>query len=1165
VNADTTPPLSLPLPRASQQVAWVATPPGAALALALTGTARQAQAPVLAITADSPAAHALEADLAAFAGDLPVMPFPDWEILPYDLFAPHPDIVSRRIAAMNALPRLRQGIVVVPVSTLIQRLPPRSYVHGRTLLVKVGDRLDLAAEQQRLAHAGYRHVPQVTEPGEFAVRGALLDIFAMGQAEPVRIELFDDCIESIRGFDPETQRSTGRLERIDLLPGREFPLDEQARRAFRDRFLERFPDADPRRVELLVDLKDGLVPAGLESWLPLFFGSTETLFDYLPDDTLLVLAGDIPAAAARVLHQAEVRYDNRAHDLVRPILRPEELMLGEEALRQQLNRHMRIVLTGEERPQRHALPVSAAAPLPPPARGEAPGAPLAAFLRAKADRHVLLAVDSAGRREALIDQLREHGLDSEPLDDWQQVLARAREPLRGPRAPLIATLPLSSGFVLESPALVVLSDAELAGERARPGQRRRAATRDPESILRDLTDLAIGAPVVHEDHGVGRYQGLVTLEAGGTANEYLAIEYAGGDRLYVPVANLHLVSRYTGGSAETAPLHALGSDQWAKARRKAAEKIRDVAAELLEVQARRAARKGEPLQVDRALYEQFAAGFPFEPTPDQEAAINAVLADLAQPRPMDRVVCGDVGFGKTEVALRAAFAAAMAGRQVAVLVPTTLLAEQHYRTFRDRFADWPVKIELLSRFRSTKEVNAALASLAEGRTDIVIGTHRLLSTDVRFERLGLVIVDEEQRFGVRQKERLKALRAEVHLLTLTATPIPRTLNMAMSGLRDLSIIATPPKARVAVQTLVTQWDPALIREAFARELGRGGQVYFLHNDLSTIEKQARELGELVPEATIRIAHGQMPERELERVMADFYRQRFNTLVCSTIIESGIDVPNANTILINRADTFGLAQLHQLRGRVGRSHHRAFAYLLVPDRRAMTADAEKRLEAIASLEELGAGFMLATHDLEIRGAGELLGEEQSGQIEAIGFTLYTELLERAVRAIRAGRVPDLEDTSHHGAEVELHLPALIPDDYLPDVHTRLMLYKRIASCRDNDALRAMQVEMIDRFGLLPPQVKNLFAVTALKLRATALGIRKLEFGENGGRVVFLPQPNFDPLNLIRLVQSEPKAYAFDGQEKLRIKAPLPEQEQRIAAARVLLGRLHGGGGADDPPV
>ncbi len=1143
-------PIRFPLPKGAQRVSYVATPPGAALALVLADTARSLDAPMLAITTDTASAHALEVDLAAFAGDLPVAHFPDWEILPYDLYAPHPDIISQRIAALNALPRLTRGILVVPVATLIQRLPPRSYIHGRSLQVAVGDRLDIGVEQQRLAHAGYRAVPQVTEPGEFAVRGALLDIFAMGQREPVRIELFDDVVDSIRGFDPETQRSQEKTQRVELLPGREFPLDDDARRAFRDRFFEHFPNADPRRVDLLVDLKEGLTPAGLESYLPLFFDHTETLFDYLANDAVLVLAGDVAGAAERVLHQAGNRYENRAHDIVRPILKPDTLFLAADELRQRLNSHARIELVAAHT-HRQELPIASPGPLPSAVRGEAPGAALASYLHNRSGS-TLLAVDSAGRKEMLVDQLRELGMSATPIAGWADVPSGATQE----RRTFIAILPLSGGFTLPDANLVVLGDGELSGDHARVGLRKRAPARDPETILRDLTDLAIGAPVVHEDHGVGRYQGLVKLNAGGSANEYLAIEYADGDKLYVPVAALHLVSRYTGGSSETAPLHSLGSEQWAKAKRKAAEKIRDVAAELLEIQARRAARTGEPIPVDRGLYGQFASGFPFEPTPDQQVAIDAVLADLERSVPMDRVICGDVGFGKTEVALRAAFAAAIGGKQVAVLVPTTLLAEQHFRNFQDRFADWPVRIELLSRFRSAKDITAALKSVADGKTDIVIGTHRLLSPDVKFDRLGLVIVDEEQRFGVRQKEKLKALRAEVHLLTLTATPIPRTLNMAMTGLRDLSIIATPPKARVAVKTTVTPWDEALVREAFARELGRGGQVYFLHNDVDSIERQARELTELVPDARVRVAHGQMPEKELERVMADFYRQRFNTLVCSTIIESGIDVPTANTILINRADKFGLSQLHQLRGRVGRSHHRAFAYLLVPERRSMTADAEKRLEAIESLEELGAGFMLATHDLEIRGAGELLGEDQSGQIEAIGFTLYTELLERAVRAIKAGKIPDLTGSAHHGAEVELHLPALIPDDYLPDVHTRLMLYKRIATCTTDDALRDMQIEMIDRFGLLPEPVKNLFAVTTIKLRAMAVGIRKLEFGENGGRLVFDGKPNVDPLNIIRLVQNEPKTYAFDGQDKLRIKASLPEPAQRIAAARVLLGRLLG---------
>jgi transcription-repair coupling factor (superfamily II helicase) len=718
----------------------------------------------------------------------------------------------------------------------------------------------------------------------------------------------------------------------------------------------------------------------------------------------------------------------------------------------------------------------------------------------------------------------------------------------------IAVAALNQGFALTTPTLAVLTERELYGERVQQQRRRKRAARDPETIIRDLTELALGAPIVHMDHGVGRYQGLTKLDVGGSANEFLCIEYAKGDKLYVPVSQLHLVSRYSGASPELAPLHSLGGDAWERAKRKAAEKVRDAAAELLAIHAQREARQGQAIPIDRPLYEQFAAAFPFEETPDQLSAIEAVIADLAAGRSMDRVVCGDVGFGKTEVALRAAFVAASAGKQVAVLAPTTLLAQQHYQNFRDRYADWPVRVDVLSRFKSKKEVDSALEALRDGRIDVMIGTHKLLQSDVKFKDLGLVIVDEEQRFGVRQKEQLKKLRAEVDLLTLTATPIPRTLNMAMAGMRDLSIIATPPAHRLAVKTFIGPWDPATLREAFQRELQRGGQVYFLHNEVDTIERTARELGELVPDARVRIAHGQMPERELEQVMLDFHRQRFNVLVCTTIIESGIDIPTANTIVINRADRFGLAQLHQLRGRVGRSHHRAYAYLVIPDRKAMSADAEKRLEALASMEELGAGFALATHDLEIRGAGELLGEEQSGQIQEVGFSMYTELLERAVRALKQGKVPDFDLVNAHEAEVELHLPALIPDEYLPDVHARLTLYKRIASARDSERLRELQVEMVDRFGLLPDAVKNLFAVTELKLRATELGVRKLDLGAHGGRMVFNPQPNVEPLTVIKLIQSQPRVYALDGQDKLKVKLELPGAAERLRAAQELLTAL-----------
>ena len=1136
-------------------------------------------------TRDTHAAHALEAELKVFAGELPVLHFPDWETLPYDLFSPHPDIVSQRVATLYRLPSTRRGVLVVPVATLMQRLSPVEFVAGNALVVETGQRLNLDVEKRRLETAGYRNVPQVLDPGDFAVRGALLDIYPMGSAEPYRIELLDEEIDSIRSFDPETQRSQQRVESVRLLPAREFPLDENAARAFRNLLRERFP-IDPRRCPLYQDIKEGTAPTGIEYYLPLFFDKTATLFDYLGSDALCVLGQGVLGAAEAFWAQTSERYEQRRHDVERPVLAPEELFLPPDALRERLNRTGRVEVLEREHPRwdaAHSLGDQPAPSLPLATRGDDNGAALRGFLASYPGR-VLIAADSAGRREALIETLAALSLRPETVADWRAFLADAplsrhpgesrdpalpsdREQRLGPGVrrddrsrgePLtryaITVAALEDGFALTEPALCVLTERQFYPERAAQTRRRRRAGREPDAIIRDLSEISLGAPIVHEDHGVGRYRGLESLDVGGNTAEFLCIEYAKGDKLYVPVAQLHLVGRYSGASPELAPLHSLGGDQWEKAKKKAAEKVRDVAAELLEIQAKRRARAGLAMEVDRVMYDQFAAQFPFEETPDQLASIEAVIADLASSQPMDRVVCGDVGFGKTEVAVRAAFVAAAAGKQVALLVPTTLLAEQHYRNFRDRYADWPIRVEVLSRFKSNKEIKAELQSLAEGKIDVIVGTHRLLQADVKFKDVGLVIVDEEQRFGVRQKERLKAMRAEVHLLTLTATPIPRTLNMAMAGLRELSIIATPPAHRLAVQTFVVQWDAALLREAFQRELARGGQIYFLHNEVDTIERMARELGELVPEARIRIAHGQMPERELEQVMLDFHRQRFNVLVCTTIIESGIDIPSANTIVIHRADRFGLAQLHQLRGRVGRSHHRAYAYLVVPDKKSITGDAAKRLEAIAALDELGAGFTLATHDLEIRGAGELLGEEQSGQIAEVGFSLYTELLERAVRSIKQGKIPDLDDVDRHGADVELHLPALIPDDYLPDVHERLTLYKRIASARDVDALRELQVEMVDRFGLLPEPVKTLFNVAELKLAATALGIRKLDVGERGGRVIFTPKPNVEPMVVIKLIQSQPRVYALDGQDKLKFKLDLPGATERLRAAREMLSLL-----------
>ncbi|EBB0447258.1 transcription-repair coupling factor, partial [Salmonella enterica subsp. enterica serovar Kentucky] len=758
---------------------------------------------------------------------------------------------------------------------------------------------------------------------------------------------------------------------------------------------------------------------------------------------------------------------------------------------------------------------------------------------------VIFSVESEGRREALGELLAR-------IKIAPKRILRLDEAQDAGRYLMIGAA--EHGFIDTQRNLALICESDLLGERVARRRLDSRRTINPDTLIRNLAELHVGQPVVHLEHGVGRYAGMTTLEAGGIKGEYLMLTYANDAKLYVPVSSLHLISRYAGGAEESAPLHKLGGDAWSRARQKAAEKVRDVAAELLDIYAQRAAKEGFAFKHDREQYQLFCDSFPFETTPDQAQAINAVLSDMCQPLAMDRLVCGDVGFGKTEVAMRAAFLAVENHKQVAVLVPTTLLAQQHYDNFRDRFANWPVRIEMLSRFRSAKEQTQILAEAAEGKIDILIGTHKLLQSDVKLRDLGLLIVDEEHRFGVRHKERIKAMRADVDILTLTATPIPRTLNMAMSGMRDLSIIATPPARRLAVKTFVREYDSLVVREAILREILRGGQVYYLYNDVENIQKAAERLAELVPEARIAIGHGQMRERELERVMNDFHHQRFNVLVCTTIIETGIDIPTANTIIIERADHFGLAQLHQLRGRVGRSHHQAYAWLLTPHPKAMTTDAQKRLEAIASLEDLGAGFALATHDLEIRGAGELLGEEQSGSMETIGFSLYMELLENAVDALKAGREPSLEDLTSQQTEVELRMPSLLPDDFIPDVNTRLSFYKRIASAKNENELEEIKVELIDRFGLLPDPARNLLDIARLRQQAQKLGIRKLEGNEKGGTIEFAEKNHVDPAWLIGLLQKQPQHFRLDGPTRLKFIQDLSERKTRIDWVRQFMQQL-----------
>lgn len=1118
---------------------------GASIALLMTAAAAHYRGLVLAITPNTQTALRLETELRVFGGpDLEILAFPDWETLPYDVFSPHQDIVSQRLATLYRLPQRRRGVLVVPVATLMQRLAPRGYLDRYALLLKVGERLDLSDFRHRLEAAGYVCVSQVVEHGEFAVRGSILDLFPMGIERPYRIELFDDLVETIRDFDPDTQRSIAKVTQIELLPAREFPLDKDSISRFRQAWRRQF-EGDPQRSVIYREVSEGNAPGGIEYYLPLFFEQSATLLDYLPEATLAIRLEGVDIAMAAFQEQLMDRYEQHRYDGERPLLPPALLFMEAAQVEQGLRRYLRVDLQ-EAGTGGVNFPTAPPPALPIQTHTERPIAAVQDFLTDFPGR-VLFAAESAGRREVLLETLQSYGLRPRVCESWAEFLATDTLKLA------LTIAPLEQGLLLTEPPLAVIAEPQLYGERVRQA-RRRVVNRDPDTIIRNLTDLSLGAPVVHEEHGIGRYAGLERLEAAGIDGEFVVVEYADNNRLYVPVASLHLLSRYTGASPESAPLHKLGSGQWEKIRRKAAEQVSDAAAELLDIYARREARPGYAFGMAEADYAVFAAAFPFEETPDQQIAIAAVIADMRAARPMDRVVCGDVGFGKTEVAMRAAFVAVQDGRQVAVLTPTTLLAQQHYQNFLDRFADWPVRIELLSRFRSSKQQAETLKALAAGQVDILIGTHKLLQEDVQFKRLGLTVIDEEHRFGVKHKERLKALRTEVDVLTLTATPIPRTLNMAMAGLRELSIIATPPLGRLAVKTFVGEWNKGLIQEACQRELKRGGQIYFLHNEVETIQRMAAQLAELVPGARIAIAHGQMRERELEQVMLDFYHRRCNLLVCTTIIESGIDVPSANTILIHRADKLGLAQLHQLRGRVGRSHHRAYAYLIVPPRKVMTADAIKRIEAIESLEDLGAGFMLANHDLEIRGAGELLGEEQSGQIHEVGFTLYMDLLERAVQALKAGRVPELDRPLDHGPEIELQSPALIPDDYLPDVHSRLILYKRIASARDEEDLRELQVEMIDRFGLLPEPVKNLFRVTGLKLQATPIGVKKIEAGPKGGRIVFGPDPKIDPVKLVRLLQGQHRIYKLDGKDKLRFIKELPGAAERVAAVEELLTEI-----------
>ncbi len=1161
----------------------------ASLACRLKTTNKQQKSPLVIIAASAFDAQRLLEEIPYFAPELSLYLLPDWETLPYDVFSPHPDLISERLATLYQISQNLCDVVIVPIATALLRLPDVVYLAGHTFMLKKGQKLNLDALRHQCAQAGYHHVSQVISPGEFSVRGGLIDLFPMGSVLPYRIDLFDDEIETIRTFDIDTQRSLYPVPEIRLLPAREFPLDEAGINKFRSNFREQF-EGDPQRAKIYKDVSKGVASGGIEWYLPLFFDATSTFLDYLSNEATICLHGSVDKAAQQFWSEANSRYRLLAHDPERPILKPEILLIKTDDFFAQSHTYPTLILTHEATKPLPALDIER--------RVEQPLHKLQAFIHAASGevpkQRILITAESLGRRETMAQLFAEHGVDIGLCETWAEFEA-SHEPVMLGVSPLHAgfavtpspkrgeggdgggnglnkgnftptlALPLAGGgdaidgndyrLPTTDYPLTIITETELYAATVRQQRRReKEKARNTEGMLKDLSELHLSDPVVHEQHGVGRYKGLVNLDFGEGETEFLLLEYYGDDKLYVPVSQLFLISRYSGGPPESAPLHRLGSGQWEKAKKKALKQIRDTAAELLNLYAQRAARRGHAFTLSLKDYEAFCEGFPFEETPDQLEAIENVIKDMQSGKPMDRLVCGDVGFGKTEVALRAAFVAVMGGRQVAVLVPTTLLAEQHYQNFCDRFADWPIKVAEISRFRTAKEIAEALSGLASGKIDIIIGTHRLIQKDVKFKNLGLAILDEEHRFGVRQKEQMKALRSEVDVLTLTATPIPRTLSMAMEGLREFSVISTPPQKRLSIKTFHTFYGEGIIREAMMREFKRGGQVYFLHNEVDTIFVQREKLEKYVPDARIGIAHGQLRERELESVMRDFHQQRFNVLLCTTIIETGIDIPTANTIIMNRADMFGLAQLHQLRGRVGRSHHQAYAYLLTDEHRNITPQAQKRLDAIQLMEDLGAGFHLAMHDLEIRGAGELLGDNQSGEMQAIGFQLYSDMLNHAVKQLKAGKEPDLDAPLGVTTEINLHVPALLTSVYCPDVHERLVLYKRLANADSDDELDTLQEELIDRFGLLPEQGEALLACHRLRIAAKPLGIIKIDASDAAIQLQFnikaMAESMLDPMKLVNLLQRDRRC-RMNGPDKLRVTVQLGNLSHRVEFVKTLL--------------
>ncbi len=1103
---------------------------GCSYGLALKNLQKNHQSPLVIVTPDISAARDIATQINFFrtnnTKDSTVLTFPDWETLPYDKFSPHEDIISSRILTLSKLLEAEKSTLVLPISALLQRLCPKKHIESNSTDFKVGSIIEIKEIKDKLLNLGYRNATIVETHGEFATRGSIVDIYPMGHQSPYRLDFADNEIETIRSFNPIDQLTLDMCSNIQILPSHEYQINPESMKTFRRNYRNYF-EKNPHDDDVYNNIENFNYAAGIEYYIPLFFEYSESIFDYIANDAVFVFIGDVNNAAKEFLDNVKSRYKTKKdHEA----LRPDTLYLTHEEYNKKLEDKTKIYV------DRFKIETSNAQdkinfdtkPLPTLnilARSQDPLKTLKEYTSDKNTR-ILFTAETDGSCDYIENILHDSAININKYANWD-AFVKSNDHLG------ITVANIKEGVNLTPLNISIVCERQLFSNRILQTRRRRKSTKDAQTILNELNNLNIGSPVVHEKHGVGRYSGLQKLKFNDIEHEFLSIKYKDDDKLYVPVSSLDLVTRYSGVSSEKAPLHKLGTSQWIKLKRRAAHKVADVAAELLEISTQRAAKKGHTFSLPEPEYSDFASSFEFEETLDQQKAIDAVLQDMCSSIAMDRVICGDVGFGKTEVAMRAAFIAALNGKQIAILVPTTLLAEQHYQIFLERFKKWPIQIESLSRFKSRKQQKKILADITNGTADIVIGTHRLLQKDIDFKNLALIIVDEEQRFGVRHKEKLKSMRAAVDILTLTATPIPRTLNMSISGLRDISLITTPPENRYTIKTFVCGWENSVIKEACERELKRAGQIYVLHNQIETINDMVKRLEKLLPAAKIQFAHGKMPKKELEAVMKNFYNNNFNVLVCTTIIENGIDIPTANTIIINRADKLGLAQLHQLRGRVGRSHHQAYAYLLTPPRNIITSDALKRIEAVESLEELGLGFTLATHDLEIRGAGELLGDEQSGQINEIGFSLYNDLLERSVRALRQGQIPELDKPLEHGPEIDLNTPALIPDEYIEDVHLRLVIYKRIASEKSEDGLAMLKAELIDRFGPIPEQTKDLFSVTALKIIIKPLGIRKVDIKEESGEITFDDNPNINLDRLINLVKTDPQQYHMKDNNKLII--------------------------------